>query len=334
MIAIFFKRLCYLTSLLLLSGLLLAATDDLSVINQESEGSPPAIGNFALPSPQQPGPLMAFGQTLIGRNYLQFSLETFSPYHVGGAFDSVNASLIYGISDNTALYFSYPLQDDVQTRTHRRTGLLDATLQLEHAFYSAGNTHYQEQATWVGAVTLPINEASTHVIKTRDRRRREILRRGGTKEEIISTVITKSTTNLEYGAPTFFGGATYNRTYVDWMGFVSPGFLLTTTSDHIRLGSQVFYQAGIGRNIYSITDQSILFGMLEFDGQYTAKDHIYEHYNPNSGGNVIALTPSIWFSMKSFIAQVGVGFPVLQNLNGNQTKMDYFIAANFSWTIK
>ncbi len=126
---------------------------------------------------------------------------------------------------------------------------------------------------------------------------------------------------------------TYNRTYVDWLGFVSPGVLLTTSSNNVRLGSQFLYQAGIGRNIFAVSGQSILFGLLEFDGQYTEKEQLLGRDNPNSGGNVISLIPSISFSTKNTMTQVGVGFPIIQALYGNQKKMNYFIEANFAWTI-
>lgn len=328
----FINKLAKATLLLCFWNLSYAATDELSVVDQEDSDSPPSVGNFALPSPQQPGPLMSFGQTLIGQKYIQLSLNTFSPYSAsaGGAFNTVNASAVYGLSDNTAFYFSYPIQDDIQTRTHRKAGLLDASVQLEHAVYSAGNNHYQEQATVLGAVTIPLNHESALLVKKRDEERRAIMRRGGTTEEITRAV---SRTKLDYGSPTFFAGATYNRTYADWLGFVSPGFLITTPINQIQLGSQWYYQAGIGRNIYSISNESILFALVELDGQYTEKDYMYDRYNPNSGGNVIDITPSIWFSMRHFIAQVGVGFPIVQNLYGNQTKTNYYIATNISWTI-
>ena len=293
------------TLLLFCSRLIFAATDDQAAVNNTQASSPPSVGNFALRGSQQPGPLLSFGQTIIGQSQLQFFLDTFSPYHLGGAFDSLNGSLTYGITDSTSLYFNYPIQSNAQTRIFRTSGLSNITLQLEHAFYTGGSRQYQEQATIVGGVTIPMQ---------------------GTSGEF-----SRRTTG--YGSSTYFLGTTYNRSYVEWLGYVSPGVLLTTTSEHIRLGSQFLYQAGLEHTIIAISQQSILFGLLEFDGQYTEKDEVLGHHLPNSGGNVIALTPSLGFSTQHTILQVGVGFPIVQNLNGNQTKINYFIAANFSWTI-
>lgn len=283
-----------------------AAFDDQAAVEGDSTGSPPNIGNFALPSPQQPGPLMAFGQTLIGKNYLQLSADTFSlfPSAAGGAFNSINAAMVYGISDRTSLYFNYPIEAEYLTRVHRMTGLKDVTLQLEHAFYTWGNSKYQEQATAVGYLSLPTQESDPGQVSP-----------------------------IGFGSSSFFIGATYNRTYVDWLVFVSPGIQLTDTSNQVRLGSQYLYQAGVGRNIFYVTNQSMLFGLVEMTGQYTEKDKILGVANPDSGGNIISLTPSLWLSTQKLIIQVGVGFPVVQDLYGNQTKTDYFIMTNVSWTI-
>ncbi len=280
---------------LLFSSLAFAVGDDQLPDGIKSDSFPPNVGNFALPTSQQPGPLLSFGQTLIGRNDLQLAINAFSPYSIGGAFDSTNVTMTYGITDRLALYFKYPIS---------APSLLDINLQLEQAIYTSSRSRYSDLATIVGAVTLPIKEATT------------------TKQ------IPQG-----YGAPTYFLGTTFNRTYVDWMGFVSPGVQVTTSSNHVRLGSQVLYQAGIGRNIIAVSDQSILFGLLELDGQYTEKDHIFGRAEQNTGGNTVALAPSIWFSSKSLIVHAGVGFPVVQDLNGNQCKIDYFVVGEVIWTI-
>lgn len=280
-----------------------AATDNDATIQGTSNATIPTAGNFALPGPQQPGPLLSFGQTLIGKNHFQLAVDNFSPYTLGGAFDNVNAEFIYGLTDDNAIYFNYPIRNNPQTRTHHATMLKDVTVQIEQSVYSFGNSLYQDQATVVGAMSLPTQDAEAKAL------------------------------GLGFGQPTYFFGTTYNRTYVDWMFFASPAYILTTQGDGVQLGSQLLYQAGIGRALLAVPNQSILFGLLEMNGQFTEKNSLDGIANPNSGGNVIALTPSLWLSSPWFAVQVGVGFPVLQNLNGNQTNMHYFIASNFSWTI-
>ncbi len=236
---------------------------------------------------------------------MQVDINSYNVAPAGGTIDNLNTTLIYGLTDNSALYFNIPFKSDYQTRNNYHLGLDDLTVQLEHAFYNTENARYQDEATWIGAITIPTETSES------------------TNKQGIPT---------SYGAPTYFGGLTYNRTYVDWLGFVSPGYLLTTTGDHLRLGSQFFYQAGIGRNILGITDRVVVIGLLEFNGQYTKQDTMYGQSLPNTGGNVVTLTPSLWLSTQKMILQVGLSLPVAQTLNGTQTPMDYAFTGDFVWT--
>lgn len=264
---------------------------------------PPSIGNFALPTSQQPGPLFSFGQTLIGKNSLQLTAQSFSPYHFGGAFDVVDGSLTYGFTDNTSVYFLYPIKSDYATRQIRRTAINDVVVQLEQSVYNQSTTHFQDQATVVGSISLPLSDANTlFAAKT-------------------------------FGAPSYFLGTTINRTTVDWLGFVSNGFMLTPTSNHVKLGSQLLYQAGVGRNILSVSEQSILTVVLECDGLYTEKNRVDGVIQPNSGSNYISLIPSLWFATKKFIINAGIGYPVVQHLNGNQNRTNYFLLGNLIITM-
>ena len=68
--------------------------------------------------------------------------------------------------------------------------------------------------------------------------------------------------------------------------------------------------------------------MVEFDGSYSPKDRIHGRTDPNSGGNVIFVTPSIWMSSKRWVIQWGMGFPFVQSLNGRQDKIRYSINYN------
>jgi hypothetical protein len=247
--------------------------------------------------------LQTSGQNLIGRNQLQFQYSTFSPYHLVGAFENMNADMIFGLTDYTSVYFNVPVAEEDSAQSVRSATLKDVTLQLEHAVYSGGNQRYQSQATLVGAMNLPINEANY------------------------------DQDHQGYGSPSYFFGGTWNRTYVDWLFFVSPGYWQTTTSNHVKIGSQWLYQAGLGRSIVSVTDQSILFGLIEIDGQYTEPDQVSGMARLNTGGNVVSLIPSFSLSFRHLMAQVGVGFPIIQDLNGIQTKTNYFIATTVTWTI-
>lgn len=59
-----------LSLLLIISSLPKFAIGEVS--SSESQNEPPNLGNFALPTSQQPGPFFSFGQSLIDKNQIQF----------------------------------------------------------------------------------------------------------------------------------------------------------------------------------------------------------------------------------------------------------------------
>ncbi len=122
-----------------------------------------------------------------------------------------------------------------------------------------------------------------------------------------------------FEAISFFLGATLNYSTVNWMVFTSYGGILTTTRHKTRFGNEIFYEFGLERYLPSPCGW-IFAMMLEFNGVYSWKNKIKGTIDPDSGGNVIYLTPSLWFSSKRLIIQLGAGYPIVQHLFGSQPK--------------
>ncbi|MES2218310.1 MAG: hypothetical protein V4501_07855 [Pseudomonadota bacterium] len=262
---------------------------------------PPNTGNFALRVSQQPAPFIAFGENVINKNQLQAYL--FGDYFRGPGQHAADALpyLVYGLTDNSSLLFALPIAASYRAGSNRSTGLEDAVFQYEYAFYTKSTTSYEDQATVVAAIYVP-------------------------------TGSTTANPPTGLGAPAYFLGTTFNRTYNDWLGFASPGAQITTTRNGTRFGNQYYYQFGVGHNIASVPSQWLLTFMLEADGLYSNKNRISGITDPNSGGNVIYLTPSLFYARNHLILQTGFGIPCVQQLNGSQTINNYFVAANIGWT--
>jgi hypothetical protein len=258
-------------------------------------------GNFALRVSQQPAPFVAFGQNVINKH--QFQLYLYSDYFHGPDqhLTDLLPYAVYGISDASSLLLSVPVAINYRSGGYSSQGFANATVQYEYAFYTTSTKTYEEQATVVLAGILPTGSTSSLPATGND-------------------------------AFSYFAGLTYNRTYNDWLGFVSPGVSISTTHNGNRAGNGYIYQAGIGRNIASVPSKWLLTWMLEADGLFTSKSHISGSTNSDSGSNVIYLTPSLFYGRNNAILQVGVGIPCLQQLNGVQTINNYFVAANIGWT--
>lgn len=257
-------------------------------------------GNLAFPPSQQPTPLVSFGQNIINRKELQaeFQLNEFK----GDRQYFINAIpiLIYAFTDNFSLLLSAPIAVRYREGHHHSSGPQDTLIQFEYSFYTKAYRTFYDQATVVASVTIP-------------------------------TGSTKKTPATGIGSNSFFIGGTYSRMGINWFYFVSSGGLLTTSSHRMRAGNQFLYQMGIGRRIYNSAEWLFAW-MIEFDGTYFWPDIIKGRRDPNSGGNIIYLTPSLWISSKdSVFFQFGIGVPIQQHLFGNQKKMDYQLIFQSGW---
>jgi len=261
----------------------------------------PKIGNFAVPFSQQLGPLLSFGQNMIGKNQTQISL--FADDFVGTEKHSadINPTILYQITDNLSVFFNFPIAASYRQDNQHSSGLEDTLLQFEYAFYSKQNSRFSDQATVVTNVSFPAGSAQ--------------------KQPATG-----------FGSSTFFLGATFSRTSVEWFGFTSDGIIQTTSHNGLKFGDEFLYQFGVGRNISSVTSKYLFAGLVEINGQYTQRSTIDGVTDPDSGGNVIYITPSLWLSTQKLIVQLGAGFPVVQNLFGEQRGNHYLLVGSLTWT--
>ncbi len=260
------------------------------------------IGNFVLPASQQPGPLIAFGQNIIDKNQMQLFLEPDDYMGIQKHAVDVVPGILYGITDNFSIFLNIPYAANYQEGRQHSDGLEDAFVQLEYAFYNKKGKNFTDQATFVTSVILPTGDAM--------------------KDPPTGA-----------GAPSLFLGGTFNRTYPYWFAYTSHGVLLRTTHNNTRFGNNFLYQFGLGRNLFDIDSRWIVALQAELDGQYAKRNVISGITDPNSGGNIVYLTPSLWISSNKLAIQFGVGKAVSQNLYGNQTRETYLVTSNFGWTL-
>ena len=264
-----------------------------------------SIGNFSVPFLTQIAPLVSFGQTLIGE-------KAFLPQITGNYYRGHNSysniispNIIYGIRDDLSVSFYVPFNPKSRTDSSHSSGIKDIFLQSEYAFFSKGYSDFTLQATVVANIQFPSGSS------------------------------TKNPPNGN-GSFSYFGGATFSYVSYNWYAFVSSGAHITTKHYGTKFGNSYLYQWGFARYIKQLSPSGWIFDiMIEFNGTFSEKDQQrYSHKhrkktNQNSGGNAIFVTPSIWLSSKRWIIQWGMDFPLVQNLNGHQDKVQYSIDYNF-----
>ncbi len=264
-----------------------------------TDQTPVKEGNFALSSSQQPGPLFGFGQNIVDKKNLQAYVYADYIRLKGQNNSNILPGLLYGIRDNLSLFFNIPMTiTSDKTRRSTSSGL---SLQLEYAYFSRTTDHSALQATILAALSGP-----------------------------NGSMIKQAITNRE--SSTFFLGATINCMSIDWYLYGSLGNLFAIKTNRTKQGDNFLYQLGIGRNIHHSQKHTYLF-LVEFLGSTFKRDKTNGIRDSNSGGNLIFIAPSFWFSSERFLLQIGFSAPILQKLNGNQNPFRYQLAIDLGWKL-
>jgi hypothetical protein len=261
------------------------------------------VGNLALPTSQQPGPLLGFGQNMIDKNDIQ--LFVFPDWLIGQCKKNIEIapSVLYGIRDDLSIFIEMPIAAKFKLGNQSSSGLEDILLQLEYAPYTRKKEETIDQITAVTSILLPSGSDT-------------------------------KTPPTGFGSPSFFIGVTASHLATDWFYYISPAVLLTTQhANCTKAGNQFLYQAGIGKNIAYSSDEWIFTWMIELAGTYIQKSRSGGFVNPDTGGNTIILGPSLWFSTQRFIAQGTIAPVISENLFGKQFKNNVYIAFNFGWKL-
>ena len=255
--------------------------------------SPPEIGNFA--HTFSPFSTFAFGQNIFVKNTFLFYPSLFQC--AGKNFTSIELTpaVLYSPTDSFSVYAGLPivLKDTSDGVTQR--GIGDFFFQCEYALIDHSTTHAENMLTIVGNVAAPTTHLST--------------------SDCIQT-----TTN--YAATSFFLGTTMCRISVQSYMYASLGATLHTKKHDVRSGANILYEAGVGLNIAS-TNKVTIVGLLECNGEYSLKDSVDHCKDPDTGGNIIYLGPTLSLTSNRWVVTGGIQIPVVQHLNGTQDKTRY-----------
>ncbi|HLB52707.1 MAG TPA: hypothetical protein VJK48_03230 [Chlamydiales bacterium] len=252
---------------------------------------PLPIGNFSVPTVTQVSPLISFGQLLIGKGALLSQLSGNYAWIEKGYATNVIPNVIYGIIDDLSVFLGIPFSPKDRIGSFHSSGIEDIFLQWEYRFFNRKRIDCTLQATVVANVQFPTGSSAKN----------------------------PPTGN---GSFTYFLGTTVAYMSSNWYAFASPGTNLTTSHSGSQTGNSYLYQCGVARYIAPLSPKGWIFDfMVEFDGTYSEKNKVHGVKNPNSGGNIIFITPSIWISSDHLIIQWGVSVPLIQALNGEQKKI-------------
>lgn len=260
----------------------------------------PPVGNFSVPTSQQPGPFYSFGQNIIGKDVTQIYLMPSYLDLTSGHSLALASYYLYGITDDLSIMLNFLLALDYTQYQAQSEGLSNTLIQGEYAFYNQNSTDHSDTATVIAGLSLP-----------------------------TGSVHKNPPTGPGIGY--LFLGLTYNRTWIEWMVFSSIGSFIPL-KDSAYAGAQYLYQFGLGKNFLSESKKFIFLGLLELDGQYSEPGITHHVLNPNSGGNLIYLVPSLYYATEHLILQLGCALPIQQSWRGNQANYEYYVSGVIGWT--
>lgn len=288
------------------------------------------VGNFLLPTSQQPSPLLSLGQNIVGKGDTMLFVGV-NPLCGPKIYTiSLVPYFLYGITDKCSVVVGLPFSF-LKNNKSKSAGLADIYAQIEYAYYEYTQPTYTYQATCLAALLLPTGSTRSSTTKSAAPAAPAAAATFTAAPIGVGAAIAASIPALGTGATGFLFGGTVSYYSIDWLWFVSAGGTIATKGRTLRAGSNFLYQGGFGKNI-TTHNGWIFTWIIELNGAYTTRQQVCCVTQRNSGGNVLYLTPSLWASSERFIAQAGVTLLPAQHLFGGcQTKYEIGGMISLEW---
>ncbi len=305
---------------------------------------PLAVGNFLLPTTQEPGPLFGFGQNIINKRDLQIYC---SPNKLRGhnfSASELNLYALYGITDTLSIFLAMPV---ALRRTAKGTVTsISSLVPLRNGHEVIRMNNFDIDAMMDSDNDDDDNDDTTEahssgledtILQVEYAYYDKRTLKGEFQATIVGNIVlptgsTKKNPRTGFGSPAFFLGTTTTYQALFWYVYGSVGGLITTKKNGRKFGNTLLYQLGFEGIIGTLPQKWIFAWIFELFGIRTQKNIVMNQPDPNSGSHILFGAPSLWISSKHFVFQIGIGVPVYQKLTGIQNKTSYFLNTNIAWT--
>jgi hypothetical protein len=219
-----------------------------------------------------------------------------------------SAGIAYGITDDMTLNLSIPYvvrrdirESEPPDEIHEHgdaEGIGDISLRAHRRFVRKTDM----DMTLLAGMKVPTGE-TTKADDHGERFETEFQPGSGSWDPFLGIAVTK-----RFGKLSLDGNVLYT--------------LVTEGSQDTDLGDKFNYNIAFAYGPYSGTT-SVDF-IIEGNGIWVAKQDVNGNKDDNSGGNVVYISPGVRISFGNTIsAYVSYGYPVLQDMNGDQNEIDY-----------
>lgn len=129
------------------------------------------------------------------------------------------------------------------------------------------------------------------------------------------------------------GGAVASYQSLDWEGDAQLAYQSNGTANSVRAGSVTRLDLSIERRLWpdrlGEAIPSFLYAGLEANLTQVVNDRVSGVDDPNSGGTILFLTPTLQYVTRQWVLEAGVQVPVSQHLNGTALRNDGILTTGF-----
>jgi len=254
--------------------------------------------------------------TFSDRELISFA-EQDKEIHNINSLSKYSAGIAYGITDDMTLRLSLPYvvrrdirESEPPDEIHEHgdsKGIGDISLYAHRRLAKKGNM----DMTLLVGIKMPTGETTTkddHGV----RYEAEFLPGSGSWDPSLGIAFTR-----RLGKLSLDGNVLYT--------------LVTEGTQNTDLGDKFNYNIALAYVPYSGTTSVDV--IIEGNGVWVAKQDVNGNKDDNSGGNVFYISPGVRASFgNSISAYVSYGYPVLEDMNGDQNEIDYRVVVGINAT--
>lgn len=132
--------------------------------------------------------------------------------------------------------------------------------------------------------------------------------------------------------PILGGVFTWQR--LQWQADFDLGYQFNTSANDFQFGDTLTHNASFQYRLSprTLPDEgvpSFVYGVLELNGIWADRSESSGQDIAASGGYTLFLSPGLQYVTTRWVAELSVQVPIIQDLNGSQTEIDYVLAAGF-----
>lgn len=209
----------------------------------------------------------------------------------------MDTEFIYGVTTNLSLTVAVPViyrELEIDDDTNSLTGLGDVFFRTKYRFWRHDITGTQDSAAFIMGIKLPTgNNDSTPQLGS------------GSTDFLFGLAAARESRRMYY-----FGDLRYR--------------LNTENHDDLKIGDRLFADTGIGVRPW-LTEylEPDLVVTLESNWETHMRNSLDGHLISDSGGDLLFLSPGFFLTYRNWAIKGGFQYPVYQELNGDQAKIDY-----------